>query len=447
MNKVEKHIRSCSALLYGERLLVAVSGGPDSVVLLDALVKAGFQCVVAHCNFHLRGSESDGDADFVKSLSLKYDVPFVCVDFDTEQEAGLRHMSIEMAARELRYSWFYEMAERYGCSKIAVAHNADDQAETFFLNLVRGAGLRGLSGMKVLRNNVVRPLLKVSRNDIMGYISVNGLEYRIDSTNNKTIYRRNKIRHDIMPLFSAMNPSFLDTMGHNMENISAAEEIVSDYCSSIIDRHTRKTDFGERIDISSFNSYRGRKIIFYELLKRYDFTADSIERIFRMVSSGTQSGKQFFSPAYRAVVNADFIDITPVECGKNAVYEISESENIVSEPVGLRIEEVEKEDFVLNRDASVASLDASKLKYPLILRHWQKGDRFYPFGMKGSKKLSDFFNDVKLSIIEKEHVWLLCSGDDIVWVVGYRIDARYAVNDKTSRVRLFKYCSPEKIQI
>lgn len=438
MKSIENHIRTCSALTYGERLLVAVSGGPDSVVLLDALVKAGFRCMIAHCNFHLRGDESDGDAAFVESLALKYDVPFLKADFDTEREAAERHISIEMAARELRYSWFYEMAEKHDCAKIAVAHNADDQTETFFLNLVRGAGLRGLSGMSVLRDNIVRPLLKVYRNEIMNYISANNLEYRIDSTNSQTLYRRNKIRHDVIPVFSAMNPSFLETMANNMANIAAAEEIVNDYCSAFINDNLTKTDFGERMDISALSTAKGSKIILYELLRRYGFTVDTVGRIYYLISGNYQSGKQFYSPTHRIVVNREFIDISPLTDADCQVVEISETDDMILVPVNIRISEIAALDFILEKDSDIASLDASKLKYPLTLRHWRTGDRFHPFGMKGSKKLSDFFNDKKLSVIEKEHVWLLCSGDDIVWVVGHRIDARYAVSDKTLRIKQFR---------
>ena len=431
-----------------KRLLVAVSGGPDSVVLLDALHREGFCVVVAHCNFHLRGEDSDSDAEFVRQLATKYKVPYCQIDFTTEQVAKERGISIEMAARDLRYEWFDQMAEEWQCERIAVAHNADDAVETFFLNLTRGSGLQGLSGMAELRGKIVRPLLKVSRKQIMDYIAEYELQYRIDATNLETIYTRNKIRHNVIPQLEEINPSFLDTMADNMRFIASAQSIVEAYAAEAY--KSVVTIENERIvfDLKKLEEYQGIDTLLFIWLSKYGFSSDVVMQLYRSLDD--ISGKQFYSVTHRIVIGRGVLECTKlsnqfstfnfIAKGSKTVgsqFLILNSQFSIEEPIKLVIKEVDRANFEVIKSANVACLDADKLQYPLKLRRWQQGDWFIPFGMKGRKKLSDFFVDKKFTMNDKEQLWLLTSGDDIVWVVGHRVDARYAITEKTKKVKIF----------
>ena len=439
MKLIRRKIQSCGSLVGVKRLLVAVSGGPDSVVLLDALHREGFSVVVAHCNFHLRGEASDGDAEFVKRLSEKYQVPYYQVDFDTEREARERGVSIEMAARDLRYEWFERVADETDCELIAVAHNADDVVETFFLNLTRGAGLQGLSGMAELRGRVVRPLLQVSRKQIMEYIAENELDYRIDATNLETVYTRNKIRHNVVPQLTEINPSFLDTMANNMRFIASAQGIVEVYAAEAYKRVVSEDGERIRFDLKELRECEGVDTLLFMWLNRYGFGSDVVMQLYRSLDD--IAGKQFYSQTHRLVIGKESLEleVRSEELGvRSEEWEIENGESRVENgELKIEISEVDIEGFEVVKSGNVACLDADKLQYPLVLRHWKKGDWFVPFGMKGRKKLSDFFADKKMNIIDKERVWLMVSGDDIVWVVGHRVDARYAVTDKTKRVKIF----------
>ena len=437
MKFIRRQIQQCASLQGAKRLLVAVSGGPDSVVLLDALHREGFFVVIAHCNFHLRGDASNEDAEFVKSLAAKYQVPYCLIDFDTEKVAEERKISIEMAARDLRYEWFEQMATEHNCDLIAVAHNADDTVETFFLNLTRGSGLQGLSGMAQLRGKIVRPLLKVSRKQIMEYIAEYNLQYRIDATNLETIYTRNKIRHNLIPQFEEINPSFLNTMANNMRFIASAQSIVETYAAEAYKKVVKIENERIIFDLKALKQCQGIDTLLFIWLTPHGFSSDVIMQLYYSLFDNL-SGKQFFSPTHRIVLERESIELELIQ-SKDAIHcvFIEQEETSLDSPVHLEIKEVDIADFELIKSANVACFDADKLQYPLILRRWQQGDWFIPFGMKGRKKLSDFFVDKKFSTIEKEQLWLLTSGDDIVWVVGHRVDARYAVTDKTQRVKIF----------
>ena len=437
MKFIRRQIQQCASLQGAKRLLVAVSGGPDSVVLLDALHREGFFVVIAHCNFHLRGDASNEDAEFVKSLAAKYQVPYCLIDFDTEKVAEERKISIEMAARDLRYEWFEQMAAEYNCDLIAVAHNADDTVETFFLNLTRGSGLQGLSGMAQLRGKIVRPLLKVSRKQIMEYIAEYNLQYRIDATNLETIYTRNKIRHNLIPQFEEINPSFLNTMANNMRFIASAQSIVEAYAAEAYKKVVEIDNECVIFNLNALKQCQGIDTLLFIWLTPYGFSSDVIMQLYHSLFDNL-SGKQFISATHRIVLERESIELELIQ-SRDAIncILIEQEDTLLDSPIHLEINEVDIADFKLIKSANVACLDAAKLQYPLILRRWQQGDWFIPFGMKGRKKLSDFFVDKKFSTNEKEQLWLLTSGDDIVWVVGHRVDARYAVTDKTTRVKIF----------
>ena len=329
------------------------------------------------------------------------------------------------------------MADEHNCDLIAVAHNADDTVETFFLNLTRGSGLQGLSGMAQLRGKIVRPLLKVSRKQIMEYIAEYNLQYRIDATNLETIYTRNKIRHNLIPQFEEINPSFLNTMANNMRFIASAQSIVEVYAAEAYKKVVKIENECVIFDLKALKQCQGIDTLLFIWLTPYGFSSDVIMQLYHSLFDNL-SGKQFFSPTHRIVLERESIELELIQ-SKDAIHcvFIEQEETSLDSPVHLEIKEVDIADFELIKSANAACFDAAKLQYPLILRRWQQGDWFIPFGMKGRKKLSDFFVDKKFSTNEKEQLWLLTSGDDIVWVVGHRVDARYAVTAKTKKIKIF----------
>ena len=431
------HIKSKGLLSYEKPILVAVSGGPDSVVLLDAVYRGGFNAVVAHCNFNLRGSDSDNDAWFVARLAEQYHYPLCTVDFDTTDVARSRGISIEMAARDLRYEWFELMADKYNCGQIAVAHNANDVVETFFLNLIRGAGIRGLSGMAEKRGRVVRPMLDVSRNDIMSYINSHNLEYHIDKTNGDTIYRRNKIRHDLIPLIEEINPSFLATMSSNIAYLRSAAKIVDNYADSMSSEMMTKTAEAVSIDMERVLNAVGFEHLIYQWLVEYDFSSSQVAQILHTAECKQSSGKQFLSETHTAVFNRQLLEIYPRSkfCAvADKVFTFDWHKGKINEPIALIFEIIKPTDMVLDGNRSIAYFDADMLPDCLTLRHWQSGDRIMPFGMSGKKKVSDILTANHLSVVQKQNVWLLLATDTPMWLVGQRADNRFRVTDKTEKV-------------
>lgn len=436
---IRRHIAKCKLLSANDKLLVAVSGGPDSVVLLDALCVSGFRCVVAHCNFHLRGEESDGDERFVESLARHYGVPFCKVDFDTVASAKHRNVSIEMAARDLRYKWFEQVADEHGCDAIVVAHNANDAVETFFLNLVRGTGIAGLTGIAPKRGKIVRPMLEAPRTDIMAYIAKYQLSYRVDATNSDTVYRRNKIRHELMPLFEEINPAFLSTMIENISRLRSVEDIARRYSDAVKLQCIRRSPDGiESVDIAELRRHSGVEHLLYEWLKEYRFSSSQVSQMVACLDG--ESGKRFISPVMTAVVNRGRLELHPNgEVSTPERYDIPLDIREITAPLHLRFDVVEPDRLKFEQSTDVAFFDLDKLPFQLSLRRWQAGDRMVPFGMKGRKKISDLLADRKMSLEQKCKMWLLMADEDVIWVVGVRADDRYKVTADTRRVLRVAY--------
>lgn len=368
------------------KFLVGVSGGPDSVSLLVQMTDLGYRCVVGHCNFHLRGDESDEDERFVFKLAERLGVEIVKTDFDTIEYAKEKGISIEMAARELRYDWFEKMRVKYDCDYVVVAHNLNDQVETFFLNLSRGTGLRGLTGIKFKNGKVLRPLIETQRSEIEEFLRQKGETWRTDGTNSDVKYRRNRIRHNILPEMEKMNPSFLRTMARTMANLKSVED-----------------------DLEGRENVRLRV---YEKVKNLEFSHQQIESMVNAVEHGG-SGQKFESKKGVAVVNR----------GEVKVYLHNEC---VPKELELRVEEVvDVKDMRSGKDYAYVSMDRTMM--PLKLRPWKVGDWMIPYGMKGKKKVSDLLTERRMDIVEKERQMVVedCCGN-VVWVVGVRVDARVA---------------------
>lgn len=422
-------------LLSGEKpVVVGISGGADSVALLHILVSLGYKCIAAHCNFNLRGDESFRDEQFTIDFTKRLQVPLCKISFETNKYAQENRLSVEMAARELRYRWFEELLNTYDADAVAVAHHRDDSVETLLINLTRGSGLTGLTGIKPKNGNVVRPLLCVSREDIYAYIENNGLEYVTDSSNSSDIYTRNFIRLKVIPLLEEINPSVKASLARTANHL---------YDASLIYNHSieeaRKVIIqNNRLSISALLSFPAPATILYEMLKPYGFSRTVCESIFTVLEK--DSGKIFYSSTHRLLKDRSDLLIDVLSGEDNRAYLINLEDDNVDLPVELKPEIVViKEDYQIEKDKKFAYFDFDKLSFPLVLRHWQEGDWFVPFGMKGKKKISDYFSDKKFSLFDKEKTWLLCSGQDVIWIVGERTDNRYRIEKTTKRVLKLKF--------
>jgi tRNA(Ile)-lysidine synthase len=437
-------IRDNHLIRKSDKILLTVSGGIDSVVMLDLFTRTGYNCGIAHCNFGLRGDESDGDEDFVRQLAYQYNLKFFCKRFNTEEYAQEENISIQMAARKLRYDWFEKVRQSHPYNLIATAHNQDDVLETFFINLARGSGIRGLTGIKVLSGKIIRPLLFAPRSFIEAYANEHSLSFHEDSSNASEKYIRNKIRHKILPLFEEINPAFRNTLMETIQKLRDTEAIF--YGDISLKRKELISEDEDVISISldKLRDLPQRKTYLFEFLSEYHFTPKQIMDIDDAINA--TSGKQFFSTTSRLIKDRSKLIITPIGEEENRRYYIGEGSNHTYEPVHLELILIEyTRSFHIPSDSNIACLDYDLLNFPLLIRKWHSGDYFHPLGMKHRKKLSDFLVDQKLSIVEKENLWLLLNNEDIVWVINQRIDERYKITSKTRQVLMIKSVSQSSL--
>ncbi|MDR3141582.1 MAG: tRNA lysidine(34) synthetase TilS [Tannerellaceae bacterium] len=411
-------------------VLVGLSGGADSVALLAVLARLGYACIAVHCNFHLRGEESDRDEAFAGNFAGKLGVPFHKAGFDTRQYAREKHISIEMAARELRYNRFEEMRVYFDAQAIAVAHHRDDNVETLLINLARGTGIKGVRGMRPKNGYIVRPLLSVGKEDILCWLKEQQLPFVTDSTNLSDEYVRNFIRLNVIPLLETINPSVKEAIARTSAHLSSVETI---YRSVIEKARIDILKDGNRLSITELLAYPAPETILYELLAPFHFTRLVAERIF--LSLDKEPGKLFLSPTHRLIKDRAYLIITPLEKAEPDTYILREEQGECLAPVQLSWEKtVLDQTFHLRKDKNVAYFDYDKLRFPLTIRTWQPGNWFVPFGMAGRKKLSDYFSDHKYSLPDKEQTWLLCSGENILWIIGERADNRFRIDKTTTSV-------------
>lgn len=418
-----------------QKILVALSGGADSLALLHLFVSIKADVRAAHCNFNLRGTESDGDERFVVACCKAWGVPLHQKAFDTKGYAQKNGISIEMAARNLRYAWFDELLAAENLDRIATGHHKDDSIETFFINLIRGTGIKGLSGIKPAHGNLIRPLLGFTRTEIEQYCVYNKLNYRTDSTNLESVYMRNKVRHQILPLIKDLNPSFMDTMETNMKHLAQVSSFFQATVEDLKKQLVVEQDGSLLISLQHIKKFADKKLVLFEILNPYGFNGPMVSELAESIQNEV-SGKQFFSSAYRLIKDRHNIIVLPKEDkDREEVFYINIDEKEVKEPIHLKLETIIKTgEFKIDKSNTVAQFDKEMLNYPLTLRKWRQGDNFKPLGMDNFKKLSDFFIDNKFSLKDKEDVWLLLSGDDIIWVVGHRTDERYKISPKTKEI-------------
>ncbi len=426
IDKIDKYIKEKKLFSKKDKLLLAISGGADSVCLFYILKKLGYNIELAHCNFQLRGRESIEDEEFIKSLAEKHNVNLHRKRFNTNEYVQKNQVSIQVAARNLRYNWFEKLLKKYNLNKIVVAHNKDDKIETFFINLLRGTGLKGLISMKVKTGNIVRPLLILSRKNIESYLAEIDADYRTDSSNRDIKYLRNKIRHNLIPVLKDINPEFNKIMIKNISNLDSIDKIINENILQIKQKLIFKEKETYKIDIKNLLKLNNSEAIMYEIFSEYGFT--QIDKIIKACKS--QSGKTFYSKNFQLIIDRENIIVAKLE-GFEAERDILISDNLIDYPVSMSLSILNKP---IEYNINCANLDFDKLSFPLKLRKWRKGDKFKPLGMNNFKKLSDFFIDQKYSILEKQRQWILCSGDDIIWIVGNRIDDRYKVESYTKKV-------------
>lgn len=438
LQRFQNHIIQNFHFLIGKKLLLATSGGIDSMVMVDLFHKLSFEMAIAHCNFQLRGVESFGDQNFVQNYADANGINLFFTQFDTEAFAKDYQLSTQVAARELRYSWFYELLETKNYDYILTAHHADDNLETFLINLVRGTGLDGLTGIPAQNENIIRPLLIFSRQEIEQYAKENNIEWREDSSNASDKYLRNKIRHNLVPIFKELNPDFLSsfykTQTYLQESKTMAEDasiMVYQQVAKEFGKHPRETELAKQIhfDLNQLKKLPNYKSYLYQWLHEFGFTAWN--DIYDLVDG--QSGKQVFSNEFRLLKDRDFLILSPINLDdEKEEYYIFKDQKEIDIPLNLSFSKVADISLVSNTTIFV---DEDRLWFPLVLRRWKEGDNFQPLGMDGkSKKVSKFFKDNKLSLIEKENSWILCSDNQIVWVVGFRQDERFKIGNRTKKI-------------
>jgi len=435
LEKLQQHINLKFSFLKEKKLLIAISGGLDSVVLTHLLHKLNFDISLAHCNFNLRGIESDNDEVFVKNLGENIDIKTFTTHFKTEKYAQENQLSTQVAARNLRYDWFEEIINQHQFDFVVTAHHADDNLETFLINLTRGTGLEGLTGIPELNGNIVRPFLIFSRDEIETYATENTIEWREDKSNASIKYVRNKIRHQIVPVLKEINSTLLESFQKTSEHLQESQQLIEASISNFKKKVVAVSENGNiKIDITKIQETNNPKAYLYQLLKEFGFT--EWNDITHLLTA--QSGKEVVSKTHRLLKDRDFLILSKIEKkAKNTVFLISENTAEIKNPIHLKISDVSA---IENENNTTIDVDRTNISFPLTLRKWQYGDFFHPKGMQGKKKISNYFKDEKFSLLDKENTWLLCSNNAIIWVVGQRQDNRFLADKNTAYVLKIELC-------
>lgn len=428
LQKLENHIHQNLSFLKDKKLLLAVSGGIDSMVLVDLFHKLKYDVAVAHCNFQLREQESDDDEEFVKSQVEKLNIPLFIQKFDTKKFAEQKKLSIQVVARNLRYDWFYTLLVNQNFDFIITAHHLDDSIETFLINFTRGTGLEGLTGIPIQNDKIIRPLLAFSRDEIVAYAKQNDIKWREDSSNSTDKYWRNKLRHDVIPVLKELNPSLLPSFQNTIDSLQQSHSLVKDASKNMYQKVVTEEEHHTEIDLTKLLKLTNYKAYLFQWLQPFGFT--DWKAVYDLIEAN--SGKQVFSETHILLKNRNTLLLSPKQTRENnEVFWVEKNQNEVKVPLKLRFCNVSD---ISTQGTNTIFVDEDKLSFPLTIRRWEEGDVFYPFGMKGKKKLSKYFKDEKLSLIEKSKVWLLCSDNQIIWVIGKRQDERFKITKQTTKI-------------
>ncbi|WP_275315431.1 tRNA lysidine(34) synthetase TilS [Tenacibaculum bernardetii] len=431
LQQLAEHIDNHFSFLKERKLLIAISGGVDSVVLTHLLHQLNFTISLAHCNFQLRDEESNLDELSVKELAKNLNIPFFSVLFETSKHAEEHKLSTQIAARKLRYNWFDELIKEHNFDYILTGHHADDNLETFIINLTRGTGLDGLTGIPAINGKIVRPLLIFSREQIETYATDNNIQWREDASNSEIKYIRNKIRHQIVPLLKELNPSFSKTHLKTTAFLKQSQQIVTDKMEEVSSKTLSKKGALLKVNILELLKLSDPKIYLYQLLKEYKFT--EWNDVYNLIYA--QSGKKVVTNSHTLLKDRDFLLLLPTneqDTIENEEVIIHKDKIRITNPINLLFEKVLKKTII---DTNCIFVDKILLNYPLVIRKQKAGDYFYPTGMLGKKKVSKYFKDEKLSLFDKNNTWLLCSNDDkIIWIIGRRQDKRFLPSNKTTQL-------------
>ncbi|MFV9551252.1 tRNA lysidine(34) synthetase TilS [Algibacter sp. PT7-4] len=425
----KNHITQNLVFLKENKILIAISGGIDSVVLTHLCHKLKFNIFLAHCNFNLRGAESNADEDFVVQFAESLGLEVFIQNFDTTTYAKENKLSIQVAARELRYNWFNDLAKQLQFNYILTAHHADDNIETFLINFTRGTGLEGLTGIPEINGKFVRPLLPFSSSNIETYAKENAIKWRDDSSNKSVKYLRNKLRHEVIPILKSINPSLLQSFNTTINNLKDASYVIEEHTNTILKKASKINDDKTiAFKTSEFKKLRHPKAYLFQVFKPYGFT--EWNDVVNLLEAET--GKQVFSKTHRLIKNRDHLILAEINFDTNKTVNVLEFKNEVKTPFGTLF--LNHVNTVVAGQNNTIFVDKAKLKYPLTIRKYKTADVFYPLGMQGKKKISKYFKDEKLSLIDKENTWLLCSENKIVWVINKRADSRFKVTKNTTEI-------------
>lgn len=432
----QEYITQYTLCRLSDSILVAVSGGIDSVVLLNLFVKTGYSNLsIAHCNFKLRGQESDEDQKFVEAMAKKNKLKIYTRVFNTCHWAQKKGISIQMAARELRFDWFTEILKKNNIDYIAIGHNKNDKVETFLINLTRGTGIKGLTALPPAKNQIIRPLLFASRQEIETFAHKNNINYREDSSNKEIKYTRNILRHKIIPELRDINPSFDQTIIETIDRLSEFRIHIQAELIKFKKKYVMQQKEEIRICISAIEKETFPQVLTFEILREYNFTSPTIQQIYQSIHS--EPGKIFLSSTHKLIKDRDHFIIKALSetdlMDKNVV--LTEIPKCIDEPFTMEFNILKNaENFQLRKEPNCANLDLDKIQLPLEIRKWQKGDSFQPLGLKGTKKLSDYFTNKKLSLFDKEKIWVLSSNNKIIWLINHRIDHNYRITSNTKNI-------------
>jgi tRNA(Ile)-lysidine synthase len=429
LNRFKKYLEENNLIRGKGKVLLAVSGGIDSIVLVHLFKQSNIEFDIAHCNFCLRGKDAKNDQEFVEAIAKKLNVTCHVKLFQTDSYAKKNGVSIQMAARDLRYSWFNQLVDHQNYSCIAVGTHLNDSIETFLLNAAKGTGISGLKGIKSINGNIIRPLLFASKKEIETYALKKKIEFRTDKSNDSLKYLRNKIRHQIVPVLEKINPSFETTFKQNFENLSFVETVYLDHITTLKKQLVRCSEESINLDFDQLKKLNHSEHYLYELVKSYGFTFKVCQDIVR----SSTSGKQFFSKEYQLIVDRTQLILQKIKGKSATVGVIHQNSGHIDTPLPLSFEEITVPSK-LKVSSKIALIDYEKLVFPLEIRPWRSGDFFYPLGMNQKKKLSDFFIDNKLSLFEKDKTFVLTSREEIVWIIGRRLDNRFKIEPSTNKV-------------
>ena len=415
--------------------MLAVSGGMDSMVMLNLFKEALYSIGVAHCNFQLRGEDSNKDEHFVERACEGIHIPFYSTRFDTQEFASEHGLSVQMAARDLRYAWFDEIAQQHGYDFVATAHHVNDSLETILLNLTKGTSLQGLAGIPLKNGIIIRPMLFASREAIKSYALAHAVSWREDLSNSTDDYQRNFLRHQVVPKLKELNPSLEDTIQKNLTKIYGSVELVQKG-KVFVESQFKKTEEGLHVSKKVLGEFRNTAAVLWEIVHQHGFNLEQCQSIVAALHG--QPGKKFFSDQYQITIDREEIVLSQITENWEAAPIKNSDDNVTLGPFSLEVKDIGDPQSRFDSDKNEAVLDKSKLVFPLTWRKWRAGDSFYPMGMSHKKKLSDFLIDNKFSLPAKERVTVLESAGEIVWVVGHRIDDRFKITPETRSAVSFK---------